>query len=122
MKTDFKILVRPSLENFKPLCKIGRSSDQSHPIKLFQHGILLVIKCFGNSLIRLIFFSKVLLAFLNELILEGMSPLFSPLLSLKHYHFVVHWYINATKKHCAMFKNHAFMVKTEFIYTYTTYF
>lgn len=43
MRTGFKVLIRPSLENSKPSCKIGRSSDQSHPIKLFQHYVLLAI-------------------------------------------------------------------------------
>lgn len=46
MKTDFKILVRPFLENSNPLCKIGRSSDHSHPMKLFQHFVLLATSAF----------------------------------------------------------------------------
>lgn len=46
MKTDFKILVRPSLENSNPLYKIGRSSDHSHPMKSFQHFVLLATSAF----------------------------------------------------------------------------
>lgn len=46
MKTDFKILVRPFLENSNPLCKIGRLSDHSHPMKLFQPYVLLARSAF----------------------------------------------------------------------------
>lgn len=60
MKTDFKILVRPSLENSNPLCKIGRSPEHSHTMKLFQHLVLLAtsaLKLFNPS--NLFFFGKV---------------------------------------------------------------
>lgn len=42
-QADFKIFRRPSLENSKPLCKIGRSSGWSYPIKLFLHCVLLAV-------------------------------------------------------------------------------